>query len=138
MIVLHEKPLSMGRIWSQSRSGRRFLTTEGQLYKKRWGAAALWAYPDLVGAHFPLEVIVDFYGPWMTKDGKISKTAGDLDNFLKLSIDGVCQALAIDDCCLVKITARKVLAHDWKIQFSLMAEAGFHQSLSAQQPELSD
>jgi Holliday junction resolvase RusA-like endonuclease len=125
MIVLHEKPLSMGRIWSQTRNGRRFLTKEGQDYKKRWGDAALEKFPEFYGIEKPLEVIVDFHGPWLAGSGKVSKTAGDLDNFLKLSIDGVCQALKIDDCFVVKITARKVLSESWKIEFSLHEESTF-------------
>lgn len=99
MIRVNLKPMSMGRIWSTNKQGRRFLTIEAQRFKFEVGLIARHAFPDLIDFKKELKFEAIFYGNWYKKkDGAISKTAGDLDNFNKLILDGISEAMGIDDC----------------------------------------
>lgn len=110
--------MTFGRVYSSSRSGRRFMTKEGKEYKE---LISLYAknFIHLRGLHEPLKFTYIVHGPWLTKDGLISKTLGDLDGFSKLLIDATCEALEINDSCITEIVAQKRMANDWLLEFSI-------------------
>lgn len=98
MIRVNLKALSMGRIWSTNRNGRRFLTDEATRFKYQVGLIARQSFPELIDYKKELKFEAIFYGNWYRKkDGAISKRAGDLDNFNKLILDGISESMGFDD-----------------------------------------
>ena len=118
MISIPIKPMTFNSVYSTARTGRRFMTKEGKDYKKILSIYAN-GLSHLRGLHEPLKFTFVVYGPWLNKAGKISKIAGDLDGFLKMSQDAICEALEINDSCVIEINARKVMAEKWRIDFNL-------------------
>lgn len=110
--------MTFGRVYSSSRSGRRFMTKEGKEYKELISIHAK-KLAHLTCLHEPLKFTYVVHGPWLTKDGLISKTLGDLDGFSKLLIDATCESLGINDSCITEIVARKEMAEKWRIEFNL-------------------
>ena len=56
----------------------------------------------------PLTLKIDFYlTDFFTKKNRINLKSGDLDNFLKLSIDSIFEQLLINDALICKIIATK-------------------------------
>lgn len=106
------------------------MTAEGKEYKK---IIALYAngLNHLRGLHEPLRFTYTVYGPWLTKEGKISKTLGDLDGFSKLLVDSICETLQINDSCVTEIIARKEMAEKWRIKFDLERTTSFFQAQEA-------
>ena len=108
MVIVNQKPMTMGRIWSTNKQGRRFLTHEAQRFKSQIGNIALKAFPELIRYEKEIGFEAVFYGNWYRKkDGAISKTAGDLDNFNKLILDGIGDALRFNDCQVFHIDIKK-------------------------------
>lgn len=118
MIEIKLKPLSMGRIWGQTKSGKRFLTNEGRAYKKAVAMHCL-SLGVLRNYHGAIAADLEFHGPWLTKRGTISKSAGDIDNFTKLIFDSLCEAYGFDDSQIMEVHLRKVIADDWIIRLDL-------------------
>lgn len=118
MFEIKIKPMSLGRAWSQSKNGRRFLIPEAKKYKLLISSHCKGMYwlHDYDGAIF---FIAEFHGPWLTKQGKISKTAGDVDNFSKLILDSLCESYGFDDSQVTEIKLQKFLADEWMIRLSL-------------------
>lgn len=118
MISIPIKPMTFNSVYSTNRQGRRFMTKEGKEYKK---IISIYAngLNHLRGLHEPLMFTMIVHGPWLNKAGKISKIAGDLDGFLKMSQDAICETLEINDSCVTEISARKVMAEKWRIEFNL-------------------
>lgn len=115
MIEIKLKPMSLGRAWSQSKSGKRFLVTEARQYK------ALVAFhcremAFLSGHRGAIRFTIEYHGPWLTKQGGISKTAGDIDNFSKLLVDSLCEHYDFDDSQIMEMNLKKVIADQWKIR----------------------
>ena len=84
MISIPIKPMTFNSVYSTARTGRRFMTKEGKDYKKILSIYAN-GLSHLRGRHEPLKITFVGYGPWLNKAGKISKIAGDIDGFLKMS-----------------------------------------------------
>jgi Holliday junction resolvase RusA-like endonuclease len=120
MIEIKIKPMSMGRAWSQTKSGRRFLTKEASDYKKIIALSCsklsfLSGYTGAIGCK------AEFHGPWLTKKGQISRTAGDVDNFTKLIFDAIGERYGFDDSQIMEVSLKKVISDKWKILISLKA-----------------
>lgn len=60
-----------------------------------------------------------FGGKWYTQKGVISKTAGDLDNFNKLILDGISEGMGFDDSQFFRISTEKVDAEEFYFEFSI-------------------
>jgi Holliday junction resolvase RusA-like endonuclease len=120
-VKIEIKPLSLNQLYPSNRQGRRFLSKQGAQYKELIQQAVKLnsRYFPEKGYSLPLEFTYIVCGPFLTKSGTISKTAGDLDNFCKPLLDSVCQELEINDSCVFKITAEKRIANDWAIEFYL-------------------
>lgn len=118
MITIKIKPMTFNSVYSTARTGRRFMTKEGKQYKALVSGYAL-VLRDLEGHDGPLKFSYEVHGPWLTKAGNISKTLGDLDGFLKLLQDGICETLGINDACIVELSGKKVLADSWCVKFHL-------------------
>lgn len=119
MVTLKIKPLTFNSAYPTNRQGRRFLSNEGKRYKQEITRASLGAFP--VPESGPLLFIYEVHGPFLTKKGEISKTAGDLDGFAKLLLDAVCEASGCDDSRVFEIQARKLVSLDWAVKFGLFA-----------------
>ena len=113
------KPLSMGRIWSTGKHGKRFLTTEGSNFKKLVGIEARKSFPEMINFSGKIHFEAKFYGNWHTKKGEISKTAGDLDNFNKLIIDGIAELMGFNDAQIFKISTEKIDADTHFFEFRI-------------------
>ena len=108
MIVLNIKPLSLNNVYVSARNGRRFLSKEGKDYKK-------FIIHKLKDINFPFHEnqyitlnIKFFLSDMMTKSGRIRKRRHDLDDFLKLFIDALCEGLGIpDDSFICNINCSK-------------------------------
>lgn len=119
MLTIPTKPLSMNSAYPTNKQGRRFLTSEGAAYKTLIGIKARAVFPDLIGCQDTVRATVVVYGPILTKNGTVSKTAMDLDNCLKLMLDAVTSALGFDDSLIVSIQAEKQLADEWGFTLDL-------------------
>ena len=115
----------MGRIWSTNKKGRRFLTDEAIRFKYQVGLIAKKSFPELIEYEKELKFEAIFYGNWYRKkDGAISKTAGDLDNFNKLILDGISEAMGFNDCQFFDIhtVKSKVKSENPFFEFRVLAE----------------
>ena len=74
---------------------------------------------DLLGYEGHLSFKCKFIGEWHTKKGTISKTAGDLDNFNKLILDGISEGLGVNDAQIFKIETEKVLGDGFYFEFKV-------------------
>ena len=120
MIEIPIKPMSLGRAWSQTKTGRRFLVPEAKKYKEMI-AYYCKEYAFFDGYAGAMACRLEFHGPWLTKEHRLSKTAGDIDNFSKLLIDSLCEAYNFDDSQIVEMHLKKIIADDWKIRIELKA-----------------
>jgi len=114
-IILDMKPVGLNQAYSTNRQGRRFLVARGKTYKALVGMKAIQSMREFEGYLGPLKFEYVIEGPWLTKSGSISKTAGDIDGFSKLLCDAVCEALGINDCTIFEVVGRKVVAGKWRI-----------------------
>jgi Holliday junction resolvase RusA-like endonuclease len=115
------KPLSLNQLYPSNRNGRRFLSKDGAIYKATIQNAVksnLKLFPEK-GYSLPLEFNLIVSGPYLTKQGAISKTAGDVDNAIKGILDAVCDELDINDACVFRVSAEKKIAQEWSIEFYL-------------------
>ena len=59
----------------------------------------------------PHKVTINIYSPKvLTKKGEVSKTFGDVDNFIKPMLDAVYKPLGANDALVMKVTASKFQA----------------------------
>ena len=108
MKVLNIKPLSLNNVYVTGRNGRRFLSKEGKEYK-RFIINQLrdHSFPFHENQYIALNVKF-FLSDMMTKSGRIKKKRHDLDDFLKLFIDAICEGLNIpDDSFIANINCSK-------------------------------
>jgi len=106
------KALSFNNCYPTNRMGRRYLTTEGSVFKK-----TVFNYVKEQCSKFKLPLdhvlIVEYYfysNTAITKKGLPSKTSGDVDGKIKLTQDAMCEALNIDDSIIFEITAKKIFS----------------------------
>jgi Holliday junction resolvase RusA-like endonuclease len=118
-LIIDIKPVSINQAYSTARTGRRFLVAKGKAYKLEIALLSGKHFKNLVGYSEKLKFTYEIHGPWLRQDGKISKTAGDIDGFCKLMLDAVCEALEINDACVFQIEAKKVVADNWRIIIDL-------------------
>src|SRR5690606_17200535 len=104
--------MTMGRIWSTNKQGKRFLTNEAKEFKQIIGISFKNYSPGMKGYKKEKIFIANFYGEWHKKNGEISLTAGDLDNFNKLILDGCCEFMDFDDSQIFQILTRKIPSKD--------------------------
>ena len=108
MKVLNIKPLSLNNVYVTPKNGRRFLSKEGKEYKK----FIIHKLKDINFAFHENQYITlnvkFFLSDMMTKSGRIKKRRHDLDDFLKLFIDALCEGLNIpDDSFIANINCSK-------------------------------
>lgn len=122
MKVLNIKPLSMNNVYKQTRSGRRFLSKEGKDYKK-FIVNQLQQYNLKFAKTQFLTLNVKFFlSDMMTKSGRIKKRRHDLDDFLKLFIDALCEGLGLpDDSFIANINCSKRPSSTDLIMFDIHA-----------------
>ena len=110
--------MSLGRAWSQTKSGKRFLVKEAKDYKMlvAYYCKELSVLDGYTGA---LKFTIEYRGPWLTRNKTISKTAGDIDNFQKLILDGLCEAYNFDDSQIMELNLKKVIADEWLIRIEV-------------------
>jgi Holliday junction resolvase RusA-like endonuclease len=118
-LIIDIKPVSINQAYSTARTGRRFLVAKGKAYKLEIALLSGKHFKNLVGYSEKLKFTYEIHGPWLRQDGKISKTAGDIDGFCKLMLDAVCEALDINDAVVFEIHAKKVVADNWRIIIDL-------------------
>jgi Holliday junction resolvase RusA-like endonuclease len=92
---------------------------KGKAYKLEIALLSGKHFKNLAGYSEKLKFTYEIHGPWLRQDGKISKTAGDIDGFCKLMLDAVCGALDINDAVVFEIHAKKVVADNWRIIIDL-------------------
>ena len=115
-MIYYGKPLSLNSMYPTNRQGRRFLTTEGKAYKEAIKRLCV----DLRVNEGRLRFSYMVYGPILTKQGNISKTAGDIDGWCKALMDACCEAAGVDDSSVIEIHAKKTNATEWRVEFSLV------------------
>jgi Holliday junction resolvase RusA-like endonuclease len=118
-LIIDIKPVSINQAYSTARTGRRFLVAKGKAYKLEIALLSGKHFKNLAGYSEKLKFTYEIHGPWLRQDGKISKTAGDIDGFCKLMLDAVCEALDINDAVVFEIHAKKVVADNWRIIIDL-------------------
>jgi Holliday junction resolvase RusA-like endonuclease len=118
-LIIDIKPVSINQAYSTARTGRRFLVARGKAYKLEIALLSGKHFKNLVGYSEKLKFTYEIHGPWLRQDGKISKTAGDIDGFCKLMLDAVCEALDINDAVVFEIHAKKVVAENWRLIIDL-------------------
>lgn len=118
-LIIDIKPVSINQAYSTARTGRRFLVAKGKAYKLEIAILSGKHFKNLVGYSEKLKFTYEIHGPWLRQDGKISKTAGDIDGFCKLMLDAVCEALDINDAVVFEIHAKKVVADKWRLIIDL-------------------
>ena len=118
-LIIDIKPVSINQAYSTARTGRRFLVAKGKAYKLEIAMLSGRHFKNLVGYSEKLKFTYEIHGPWLRQDGKISKTAGDIDGFCKLMLDAVCEALDINDAVVFEIHAKKVVADNWRLIIDL-------------------
>lgn len=99
-------PVSINAAYSTNYQGRRFLTSEGKTFKHICYWEAYHASRELKTLFkYPIELHLNFY--------LTNRLKNDLDNYLKLTIDGICggkdekKHLFWDDREIKKIVAEK-------------------------------
>lgn len=118
-LIIDIKPVSINQAYSTARTGRRFLVAKGKAYKLEIALLSGKHFKELLGYSEKLKFTYEIHGPWLRQDGKISKTAGDIDGFCKLMLDAVCEALDINDAVVFEIHAKKVVAENWRLIIDL-------------------
>ena len=108
MKVLNIKPLSLNNVYVTARNGRRFLSKEGKEYKRFIiNQLKHYSFPFHENQYITLNVKF-FLSDMMTKSGRIRKKRHDLDDFLKLFIDALCEGLGVpDDSFIANINCSK-------------------------------
>lgn len=88
----------------------------GQIWKQIF-KSALFAYGGDEEEEFrlflasPHKVTINIYSPKvLTKKGEVSKTFGDVDNFIKPLLDAVYKPLGANDALIMQVTASKFQA----------------------------
>lgn len=98
---------SVNGYWRMKRGGGRYITPAGTIFRMRVIQANKGFRVD---AQAVLGVEMDLYSEkWRTKQGGISRTAGDIDNFCKGSLDSLFSAIGGDDSQVVELRVRKLM-----------------------------
>lgn len=110
-LVINRKPVSWNQAYRKLGNGKgMFMTEEGKSYKNFVSMACREQIDNfkILDDHI-LRAYVVFCDPsFITKKGKPSKTAGDCDNFWKLTADAMCGALGVDDSVIWDVRLIKV------------------------------
>lgn len=92
---------------NDSHFGNGFLRPESRLYKD---LITREIKPINDNDVIKIEVFTTIYFPqerFFTKKGRISKTSGDLDNYVKLPIDAIFKGLGLDDSLITSHLIQK-------------------------------
>lgn len=122
-ISINRKPVSWNKAYRRLKGAGMFMTSEGKQYKHFVMMSTRSQVKDfqVIPDHVLRATLVVCLPDVITKKGKPSKTAGDGDNYSKLTLDAVCKELKIDDSIIwdtriVKVyqeTARVFIELKW-------------------------
>ena len=109
-IKIEINPLPLNRLYPTGASGRRYLSGEGASYKRIVAKETLEAVRQQGFSFNPETQYITseffFYTPKLiTKEGKISKSKPDTSNCIKALEDGIFEALGVDDCYNLDVSA---------------------------------
>lgn len=109
-ITIPGKTPNLNSLYVTSKCGRyRFLSKEAQTYKTQVKKIMNGVKFEIDKKTHGLEVEAYFYiRNIFTKTGSISEKSGDIDGFLKCSIDAIFANLEIDDSAICKLTVYKL------------------------------
>lgn len=109
-ITIPGKTPNLNSLYVTSKCGRyRFLSKEAQTYKTQVKKIMNDVKFEIDKKTHGLEVEAYFYiRNIFTKTGSISEKSGDIDGFLKCSIDAIFANLEIDDSAICKLTVYKL------------------------------
>ena len=100
-IVIDARPLTFNNAYSQSKTGRRFLTQTGKDFKEVVYWTTVRAYKEqgflLQKEHYLRTEYFFYIDNLFTKKGELNKNKPDTDGCIKLVQDSICKALKIDD-----------------------------------------
>lgn len=109
-IKISANPLPLNRLYPTNKSGRRFLSKEGQEYKRAVQIATRDAYLEQgfkfnPETHYISSEVFYYMPKLITKARKISLNKPDTSNLFKALEDSVFETLGIDDAYNLDITA---------------------------------
>jgi Holliday junction resolvase RusA-like endonuclease len=116
------KPVTWNRAYRKLGHGRgMFMTKEGTLYKNQVMMHCREQLEDFkILPNRVLKVRAYFCLPdFITKKGQTSKTAGDLDNYWKLTADAICAAIGVDDSLIWELTLVKSYSESPRVAVEL-------------------
>lgn len=130
-IDLYLKPLSYNKYYRSTRSGNRVKTGAGLAYDEQLDIVMEEYSNELkaFGCELDLSsniVIMDiqYFNPeFFIKDGsRISKTAGDLDNMIKILQDKIFRTMEVDDSIVRNLSIHDVPSNGYKVVIDLLIQ----------------
>lgn len=101
---------SVNGYWKVAKWGGRYITPKGQAFKAH---VALAVGSRKLAWQKPLRLSIELYSrAWWTKKGTISKTAGDVDNFCKSSLDSLFACIGLDDSQVFELHVKKLVGDE--------------------------
>ncbi len=101
-------PPSVNHYWKVRRGGGRYITAEGEAFKKIVKYAVLYSGIKIKPELF-LKLEINFISSrWITKKGTVALK--DCDNLVKCAQDSVCEALGINDSQIFHLIVKKVVS----------------------------
>jgi len=98
---------SVNGYWKVAKWGGRYITPKGIAFKK---LVALAVGARKLNWAKPLKLEIELHSDkWWTKKGTISKTAGDVDNYCKSSLDSLFACFEMDDSQVFDLHVVKVV-----------------------------
>lgn len=109
-IKIETNPLPLNRLYPTGANGRRYLSGEGQAFKRLVSNATKSALNEQGFAFNPETQYITseffFYTPkLLTKEQKISKSKPDTSNCIKALEDAIFETLGVDDCYNLDLSA---------------------------------
>lgn len=109
-IKIDSHALPLNRLYPTSKSGRRFLSAEGNAFKTLVRVMTRKALNESTFAFNPETQYISteffFYTPkLLTKQGKINQKKPDTSNCIKALEDAIFEVLGVDDCYNLDVTA---------------------------------
>lgn len=112
-IKLNLKPLSLNNAYRNNRQGIRFKTQKYREWESVFKKEIKPYLNELEGLFKAFDpkrhgfyCTYDIYCPIETKDGRISKTSGDVSNMPKL-LEDLLFSFGVDDCNVLSVKSRK-------------------------------
>lgn len=122
-VPINEIPLSVNHIYGSTKQGIRYLTKEAKAFKRYIQDYVCYiAKPDFYiynNKEIEMQIMLHLeHDDLYTKAGKIRKI--DVDNMLKLLLDGLFDTIEIDDSQIFKLTIEKrVVEHDRMVTYKI-------------------